>query len=195
MSDNYRVYQTVLKMLLKRSYLPNPDDPVINDLETFLKTPDITIFRTSPTKGSIFVFFPTEDPKVGVKPIRLYRTEMDLKKTKRAIIVTQEGITPFAKGEILSMTQEPEPIIIEIFTMAELIVDITEHDLVPEHILLTDLEKTELLKKWSIKEQQLPKITMSDPISRYYGFERSQVIKIPRPSETAGTYYNYRVVI
>ena len=87
------------------------------------------------------------------------------------------------------------PFNIEVFSSEELLVNITHHELVPKHTTLSDQEKAELLKRYRAKESQLPKIQCEDPIARYFGAKKGQVMKIVRPSETAGRYVTYRFAV
>lgn len=83
--------------------------------------------------------------------------------------------------------------IFETFRTAELQYDITEHELVPKHVVLTDEEKKSLLKRYNLNESQLPRMLPQDMIARYFGLSRGNVVKIIRESETAGRYVTYRI--
>jgi len=66
---------------------------------------------------------------------------------------------------------------LEYFIESELMINITEHVLVPEHIVLTPGEKQEFLEKYKLKdEKQLARILRGDPVARYYGLQPGQVI-------------------
>lgn len=129
--------------------------------------------------------------KVGVKPIKTYCQRMKEQNVMRAIIVVKVNLTPFAKTAIKELSQRAYRV--EYFRDAELLIDITEHRLVPEHVVLSAQEKHELLKRYGLKPSQLPKIQIHDPVARYLGLSHGQVVKIVRPSETAGRYITYRI--
>ena len=197
----YRARKTILQMLRDRGYMVDATDVDQSEEDFFEKhgnSPQrdmLTLLvqkRDDPTEN-IFVFWPA-DPKVGVKPIKRYMERMQEEDTKRAILVVQQNLTAFAR-QALSEIQIAEGKTIEQFQEGELLVNITEHVLVPQHMVLTKEEKTILLQRYKMKEAQLPRIQLSDPVSRYYGLSRGQVVKIIRPSETAGKYVTYRMVV
>jgi DNA-directed RNA polymerase I, II, and III subunit RPABC1 len=199
-SNMFRVRKTCLKMLSKRGYIV-PDNELNSTLEQFLvkfgekptrEALSILVEKPDDPTDQIFVFFP-EDEKVGVKPIKTYCQRMKEENVQRAIIVVKINLTPFAKTAVKEMTQRGFRV--EYFRDAELLVDITEHKLVPEHIVLTDSQKDELLDRYRLKPSQLPRIQLTDPIARYYGLKLHQVVKIIRPSETAGRYITYRICV
>ncbi|KAH9627007.1 hypothetical protein KSS87_020658 [Heliosperma pusillum] len=108
----------------------------------------------------------------------------------RAILVIAGKLTPYAKKALLA---EPK-LTVEVFEEAELLVNITRHALVPEHKVLTDDEKKELLAKYKLEESKLPRMLVTDPVARHFGLKRGKVMKIIRPSENAGKYVTYRLV-
>ncbi|CAI8015145.1 DNA-directed RNA polymerases I, II, and III subunit RPABC1 [Geodia barretti] len=150
----------------------------------------ILVAHNDDPTDQMFVFFP-EDAKVGIKTIKQYCQRMQEENISRAIIVVQQGMTPSAKQSLVDMAPK---YILEMFMEAELMINITEHELVPEHVVMTPEAKKELLQRYKLKEHQLPRIQQSDPVARYFGLKRGQVVRIIRPSETAGRYVTYRMV-
>ena len=186
----FRIRKTVCKMLNARGYLvaqAELDRDKDSFTEEFGEDPRrdaLTLqfdLREDPTQH-IFVFFPDEE-KVGVKTIKEYAKRMKDEQVNRAIIVVQQSLTPFARQSLLEC--QAQKFYIEQFQEAELLVNITDHVLVPEHILLSDEQKRVLLDRYKVKETQLPRIQMHDPVARYFGMRRGQVVRIIRPSETS----------
>ena len=196
----FRIRKTVCKLLNARGYLvaqAELDRDKDSFTEEFGEDPRrdaLTLqfdLREDPTQH-IFVFFPDEE-KVGVKTIKEYAKRMKDEQVNRAIIVVQQSLTPFARQSLLEC--QAQKFYIEQFQEAELLVNITDHVLVPEHILLSDEQKRVLLDRYKVKETQLPRIQMHDPVARYFGMRRGQVVRIIRPSETAGRYVTYRLCV
>ena len=80
-------------------------------------------------------------------------------------------------------------------TKKQKVIDITKHELVPKHELLSDGEKKELLKKLGVGLSDLPKIRINDPAIRHLNPKVGDIVRIIRKSPTAGIYIYYRVVV
>ena len=198
-SHLFRIRRTLLKMLKKRSYVVDAAQLAMTPrgfVDQFGDQPkrnDLTILAEHETdaEDQLFVFLPDDD-KVGVKTIKQYCEMMKEASVSHAILVVKQGVTPFAKTALQEMAST---YLIEHFRDAALLVDVTEHRLVPAHALLSPEDRQALLDRYKLRAEQLPRIQRTDPVARYYGLKVGDVVKIVRPSETAGRYVTYRVCI
>lgn len=69
------------------------------------------------------------------------------------------------------------------------------HEMVPQHILMSENEINKVMKEYGVDKEQLPKIKISDPVIVEIGAEIGDVIKVIRDSPTAGEAVVYRLVI
>jgi DNA-directed RNA polymerase subunit H len=77
-------------------------------------------------------------------------------------------------------------------------VDVSQHDLVPDHALLDDPEEVEeVLQEYNVSRTDLPKIKRKDPALRDLDAdpEAGDVVRIERDSRTTDTAVVYRLVV
>ncbi|MEM5829155.1 MAG: DNA-directed RNA polymerase subunit H [Candidatus Aenigmatarchaeota archaeon] len=74
-------------------------------------------------------------------------------------------------------------------------IDVEKHTLVPKHIILSEEEKVEVLKKYRASLRQFPKILITDPAIADKNPKVGDIVKIIRKSPTAGETVYYRVVV
>ncbi|ELZ51816.1 DNA-directed RNA polymerase subunit H [Halorubrum coriense DSM 10284] len=74
-------------------------------------------------------------------------------------------------------------------------VDVSQHELVPDHVLLDDPEEVEaVLAEYDVKKTNLPKIKRTDPALPDEA-EVGDVVKIVRDSRTTDEAVVYRLVV
>jgi len=72
--------------------------------------------------------------------------------------------------------------------------DVSRHELVPKHEIISEKEKEELIKKYgSLKN--FPRIYSNDPQAKLLNAKPGDVIKITRYNNVIGESVYYRVVI
>eukprot|EP00042_Codosiga_hollandica_P032200 m.202398 g.202398 ORF g.202398 m.202398 type:complete len:211 (+) comp53836_c0_seq2:2-634(+) len=146
---------------------------------------------TDPT-DQLIVFFPDEST-ISTDTVNAFGRKMSGESIHHGIIVIKDKISPIAEKSISEAFVQAR-LRIELFSELELQFNVTDHSLVPKHSVLSEEEKVALLGRYLLSEEHLPRIQAGDPIARYFGVQRGQVLKIIRPSDTAGRYVTYRLV-
>lgn len=85
----------------------------------------------------------------------------------------------------------------EIFLEHELLINLVDHEYVPKYETL-DKNSDDYIKYNEIfhcKKRNIPKLLLTDPVARYYNLKKHDIVRVLRPSETAGYSSLYRIVI
>ena len=176
-----RIQQTIQEMLVDRGY----DNFIYNaeEYENYITKED----------GSILAIFLLDDAKVGVKSIKEILDAVE-GNTNHVIFVYKSDMTTFAKQFLNENFNDT--IRIELFSYKELIFNIMKHEYVPHHEIVSQNKKLDLMKAFKItKEGQFPKILQTDPVVKYLGGKKGDLIKIYRNSEITGTSIYYRLCV
>jgi DNA-directed RNA polymerase I, II, and III subunit RPABC1 len=164
--------KTVIEMITQREYeiTESDDDKIIG----------------SNSEGDQIVVFTQPVIKFNVDRVKEYISLLHKMGKNHCIVIYTESVTSMTK----KLVENSVDIKIELFTQEELQYNITKHVLVPQHIRLGPNEAKDFKKLYGSKHPALLRI---DPISRFYGYQRGDVIKIVRVLGE-DTFITYRIV-
>jgi len=115
--------------------------------------------------------------------------------TDQLIIVSKVHVNDTLRSW-MELKFNSEGIFTTIINIDNIMFNVLEHDLVPEHRVLTDEQKTQLYKKYFIhNDSQLPEISRFDPVAVAIGIRPGQVCEIKRASETSIKSLYYRICV
>jgi DNA-directed RNA polymerase subunit H (RpoH/RPB5) len=199
----YKSRINVLELLAKQGY--NVEDYhgfSTGELHSMInnKQLDMLLENKDNTKPRIYVkYFAVQYKTIKINHIStiiddLVHTEQLLNSNDIIFVVTHDNPNDTIVNE-LKKIWEQEGIHIIVYSLKRLQFNILNHDLVPPHIVLTDEEKNDFLKKYNIDtpKTQVPQISRFDPVAGAIFLKPGQMCKIIRPSKTAikGLYYRY----
>lgn len=197
----FNVYCNVHEMLTDRKYNELVSGKCLLDFDLFKKeyvktgTLDkdaMSFVRMNTTKKKdplfVSVFFTTEE-SIGIKYIIKVSERMIASKISHCILIYPKSLTASAKKYM----EKSSKLKIEAFAEEDLLVNITKHALMPLHQVLSSAEKKRFLSDAHLTEYQLSRIQLSDPVARYYGMKRGDMVRIIRRSDTAGKYVTFRI--
>jgi len=196
--NTFQAYLNIIEILRERGYTII-DDKILT-VDIFLKkyeesTPFIYIFDHKNNKTKIY-FSILKESKITKKEL-----------TNKIKDITEENdynnyLFLTSDTQILNYINEIKNkfnIDLQIFTIENLQINILKHELQPKFILLSNEETISFLDKKKWKANELPKIKLDDPISRYYNAKEGQIFKIIRKSmvgrnKTSSQGIFYRIV-
>lgn len=204
-----RVFKTTIQMLNDRKYqvdlslLDLSREEFIkkfgkeNEIKIDLEKLQMNLSKIDNADDRINIYW-FEDIKIDNSTATEYIKNLDKNKIQKGIIIikNKNNITPTAKKIIQDppiMDASKNRLIIDIFHYNELIINITEHSFVPKHTPLTKEQKLDLFKNF--KENQLPKIQVVDPVAKYLGLQKGDVVKVEKINKYGDRYVSYRSII
>ena len=129
--------------------------------------------------------------------INLTQTFVDetLEEGDTLIIIIKDKLTSDEQlEEYFKTIYHTKNIFCQYFWINMLTLNITKHEKVPKHIIMSKEEVDKLVKNIQISSlDKLQVIKNTDPVAKYYGMKEGDVCKILRKSKTAGLYLNYRL--
>ncbi len=150
---------------------------------------EILAESTDPRKpGKYVIWVYPETKTIGVAGIRELKKAIDEEGADRGMIVGIQRLTPAAVRESRAYN-------IELVRGGFASFSLLSHELVPKHEILTPEEVRELLQKYGITKDKLPRIFESDPAAKIIGAKPGDVLKITRKSDVSGISIYYRVVV
>ena len=191
----YKIRKTVLEMLYDRGYIvPDIENITFEQFTIKYNNKNTDIFINDETKDKkICVYFHNEIKNFSKNDLKTVIQNIISKYNDQnigLILILKEKENSAVSKELNKETYKN----VEVFLRKNMVFNITKHVYVPKHIILTKDEEKELLEKYYVTKNKLPKILKSDPIAKYYGMKTDQICKIIRKSPEVGDCLYYRLV-
>lgn len=168
------ILENIKYMLYQRGYLGN-----------IIEKKDESIWIISKTVEENLLLYDSYLPKINIEVLRYVLKKMQSNNITHGIILYQNGITPSFQKGVEYMTNYR----IEYFCIKEFEFRMTDLYYYCPHEKIKDKQK-EIQIKEMYGIQNIPILLKMDPICRYFGFMRGDVIQILRKDNTLA----YRIV-
>ena len=195
----YNSRKTIIDLLEAQKYdVSQYKDFGINEVNTLIQTKqmDMLLKKTTNDK-SVYVKYHLAK---SLRPVNIYEYIEDLF-TLEEILTKKDDLIVIMKDEpndtirkTLTDIWEKEGIFIIVINIKRLQYNIMNHQLVPQHIVLSAEEAQEVKKKYNIIDNsQIPDISRFSPVSQVIGLRPGELCRIYRPSKTAIKAEFYRI--
>jgi DNA-directed RNA polymerase I, II, and III subunit RPABC1 len=199
--DLYRSRKTLLKILELRGYDTKPFENFSpEEIAVAVPTPEslpalsFNLKKIDPSDSRICYI---RYGKFSRQKLANTFENAPVKSVGETIVLTMDPVLDVHHQLALRLClQQPEPILVSFFWTSHIVNNPMDHILVPKHELLSEKDKRIIMDKYNIiANSKFPLIRFHiDPIIRILGGVPGDLVKITRPSASAGVYETYRLV-
>jgi len=177
-----KIYQNTIDMFKARKYIMKEyykcgkqikitDDDLIENY----KNENCKLIINKGNDEILSVYF--YNSKIGINELKELFGRLQEENVKHLILITKYKLTSYAKKEMKILGKNMEK---ELFYFSEMIFNITKHELVPKHELLTEKETKIFVQNIGKK---IPQIKITDKVCRYFNGKIDQIFRIYRKNE------------
>ena len=197
----YKSRLTIISHLKTQGYdTSNYENFGINEVNIMYtsKQLDMLLKKNDENDTKTYVKYHPLNKILSVKNIReyiddLFELEEVLKKNDNLVIIIKDEPNETLQ-KILRNIWEQDKIFIIILNINRLQYNVLEHELVPPHRVLNDIEEERFREKYNITDdKQIPDISRFGPVAQAIGIRPGKICHIIRPSKTAITSNFYRI--
>jgi len=124
----------------------------------------------------------------------LYNLEDILDKDDELLIIIKDQNINKTLEEYMDFIFIKDNHYINILKINEILFNILDHCMVPEHKILSEKEKEKIYEKYKImQDSELPEISRFDPVAKALGLRPGELCEITRSSKTSITSKYYRL--
>ena len=202
-SKIFRSRLIILDILKKRGFnVSEYEGFSITEIYTLMKNEQLDMLITNEESGKKIFMKYHLGPKLKSNGTQIYEYVEDLfdieeilSDNDELIIVTKDKTNDGLK-QIVSQLFVNDKKFVNIYNIYDYLFNILDHDLVPEHKVLSDTQKKEVEKQFYVTDnKQFPEISRFDPVAQAIGLRPKELVEITRPSPTAITTKYYRLCI
>ena len=183
------IIENILKMLSNRVYFKSGQAIKLLDMEKAKKdmeTLDDNVFIFKASNGDLYavkIVFQKITTTGKQSPITDFIN--DYPKHNKIIIANEYN------NKIADYVNKQS---IQIFRESALLSDLISHCYQPKFEVLSPSEIEITKKEYNFDDSTIKKILKSDPVTKYYGLKKGNMLRITRPSPLSGFSIDYRIV-
>ena len=148
------------------------------------------------TFASLLIIFSTK-ARVTEKELNNFLTfASENSHTAGILIVTPTKPSEMVLSVLRNHISDRENPLVQIFELRHLQFDISKHRKVPRHRIISDDERTKMMKQFNIVSPSfLPKIDSQDPMAKWIGARPDDVVEVVGLCETSAENKRYRYCV